>query len=357
MSHFSLSAEDLDHVLTHTRDLWEDLRGQRLFLTGGTGFFGMWLVESFLWANERLSLDAQAVVLSRDSAAFFRKAPHLENQSALTLHLGDVRTFVPPPGHFSHILHAATPSGTPSQNATALSLLDTIVQGTRQVLDFAVQCGAQNLLLTSSGAIYGRQPPELPRVSEDYPGAPDPMDPKSAYGLGKRLAEHLCALYADRHGLACKIARCFAFVGPYLPLDVHFAIGNFIRDGLAGNSIQVQGDGSAYRSYLYAADLTSWLWTILLRGRSCVPYNVGSEVAVNIGELAGIVAANFRPHPDVCIHGRRIPGKPAERYIPLTNRGQRELGVRPWIELRKAIERTVTWHVARLRHRSDDSPV
>ena len=67
---------DLDHVVEHLRPLREELRGARLFITGGTGFFGCWLLESFAWANEQLGLGAEAAVLTRNFEAFEKKAPH-----------------------------------------------------------------------------------------------------------------------------------------------------------------------------------------------------------------------------------------------------------------------------------------
>ena len=334
-------ASDLDHILDHTRDLWDELRGQQIFITGGTGFFGCWLLESFIWANEKLNLNAHAVVLTRSPEAFRIKAPHLAGNEAVTLLQGDVRNFDFPKDLFSHIIHAATESSAKLNDENPLLMLDTIIEGTRHVLDFAKTCGARKFLLTSSGAVYGKQPPGLTHIPEDYSGAPDPMDPKFAYGHGKRIAEHLCVLYARETNIEMKIARCFAFVGPYLPLDAHFAIGNFIRDALNGGPIIIKGDGTPCRSYLYAADLAIWLWTILFKGQSCRPYNVGSEESLSVAELAHMVAQTFTPTPSVQILKTPSDSKSIERYIPSIKRVSLELQLCPFINLQTAIQRTI----------------
>ncbi len=340
-----IAQTDVDHILSHTSELWDELRGRRVFITGGTGFFGCWLLASFVAANDRFNLGAEAVVLTRDPAAFRTKVPHLAGHPAVRLHAGDVQTFDFPAGEFSHIIHAATEASAKLNAEQPLLMLDTIVAGTRRVLDFAVQCGKPKFLLTSSGAVYGKQPPELTHIPEAYAGAPDPLDPASAYGEGKRMAEHLCALYHKQYGIEAKIARCFAFVGPHLPLDAHFAIGNFIRDALAGGPVRINGDGTPCRSYLYAADLAIWLWTILCRAPACRPYNVGSGESVTILATARAVAASATP-PLAVMVAQAPSGLPSARYVPDVSRAENELELRSWIGLAEAIQRTMRFHHA-----------
>jgi nucleoside-diphosphate-sugar epimerase len=340
-------ARDLEHVLEHTGDVWQHLQGARIFITGRTGFFGCWLLESFTWACDHLPLDASLTVLTRSPEAFRRKAPHLAAHPAIHLVHGDIRSFPFPAGHFSHVIHGATDasvSATTLNQQQPLLVLDTIVNGTRRVLDFAAAAQTRRFLMIGSGLVYGPQPPEMARVPETYGGGPNPTDPRSVYAEGKRVAELLCALYSRNHGLDCLIARCFAFVGPHLPLDVHFAIGNFIGDCLNQRSIEIRGDGTPYRSYLYAADLAIWLWTILARGDSCRPYNVGSERELSIAELAATVAAELEPSTVIRVKGLPRHGAAPERYVPDTSRARRELGLQELVSLEDAIRRTAEWH-------------
>ena len=338
-----LPESDLNHILDHTRDLWEELRGERIFITGGTGFFGCWLLESFLWANDRIKLGASATVLSRYPEKFIARMPHLASNPAIRLIKGDVCDFKFPEGEYGYVIHAATEASAQLNQVDPQMMFDTIVDGTRRTIEFARTHKTKKFLLTSSGAVYGKQPPDLSHIPEDYLGAPDPLDPLSAYGEGKRAAEMLCTLAAQKNGLEMKIARCFAFVGPHLQLDAHFAIGNFIRDALKGGPIVVKGDGTPCRSYLYASDLAIWLWTILLCGESCSAYNIGSDEAVTIKSLACLVRDTLCPGSEVIVSQPVHLSNRVDQYVPTITHANDELGLKVWVSLEEAIKRTAIW--------------
>lgn len=335
-------AHDLDNILARTEPLWEEVRGQRILITGATGFFGCWLLESFAWANRRLNLNARAVGLCRHPDVLAQKALHLAQDSAITLHAADVRHGDFPQGTFSHVIHAATEASARLNEEAPLVMFDTIVEGTRRALQFSVASSVARFLLVSSGAVYGTQPLRLTHVSESFEGGPDPLSPSSAYGEGKRAAELQCALAASPR-FATTVARCFAFVGPYMQLDAHFAIGNFISNAMRGGPILVTGDGSPFRSYMYASDLMVWLWTILSKGQSRCAYNVGSEEALNIATLAREVAAALPSEVEVNIASKVTSGAPVHRYVPSTARAREELGLRAEVSLREALCRTHAW--------------
>jgi dTDP-glucose 4,6-dehydratase len=331
------ASNELEEVIDAARPLWENLRGGRVLVTGGTGFFGSWMVETFAHANARLRLGARAVVLARHASSLRKRAPHMAGNPAIELFDGDVRGPLAPGGAFSHIVHGATAASAQLNDQQPLEMAGVIIDGTRRMLELGARSGAARFLFVSSGAVYGPQPPDLTHVAEDHAGGPDSMNPRNAYAEAKRLAELWCVAT-----LPAVVARPFAFVGPGLPLDAHFAIGNFIADALARRPICVKGDGTTVRSYLYASDLATWLWTLLFQGRPGRAYNVGSEEAVSIRELATLIGAQFGVPVEIL--GSAAPGKRPDRYVPSTRRAREELGLSQRIPLAEAIRRTARWH-------------
>jgi nucleoside-diphosphate-sugar epimerase len=341
-----ISLEDLDLIITKMPpEVWVALRNQRLFITGGTGFVGCWLLESLIWANEKLDLNLQLSVLSRDPAAFIAKAPHLATHKIVTLIQGDVTTLEQIQGTFNSVIHAATDVVKSSENPVLA--YEKIVQGTKATLALAERTGATRYLLTSSGAVYGRQPTTLTHIPENYAGAPDSLELNNAYGQGKRISEWLAHNIGQKNNLQIKVARCFALLGPYLPLDAHFAAGNFIRDGLDNKTIAVNGDGTSSRSYLYAADMTIWLLTILINGRPHQNYNLGSEHAVSIKTLAETVSDIIYGEQRVSIAQPTVVGAAIQQYVPDTNKAQRELLLAEYTDLASAIQNTISWEKRR----------
>ncbi len=336
MSQPPISPDDREHMVRNTTHLWPELSGAHFFVTGGTGFYGKWLLESIAAANDLLGAGVSATILSRDPARFYREAPHLAARREFSWLTGDTADFRFPATHFEYVLHFATASAAEVVAGGTATILQTL-HGTERVLQFARSNGARRLLFASSGAVYGRQPAELSHIPEDHRGGPDLADAGSTYGELKRISEIMCS----SSGIDCVITRGFAFVGPYLPLTEKFAMGSFIRDALSRGPIRIHGDGRSVRSYLYAADLVIWLLTLLLKGKPNRPYNIGSDQAISLAGLAQHVAATTDASA-VQIALAPTPG-PAERYVPEIQRARIELGLDVLIPLSLALRRTVDW--------------
>lgn len=336
-----LPESDLQWVIEHASQDLDHLRGSSIFITGGTGFIGSWLVECLCYANRTLQLNLHLHVLTRSPEKFQETYPHLFSDNAVSVIKGDVRSFEYREGHFDYMIHAATESSAKLNSEQPLHMVDTITIGTRHALEFCRRANIKRMLFLSSGAVYGRQPEDLTHVPESFEGAPDCLNAYFAYAEAKRMAELLCALYARQYGMEIPVARLFAFLGPRLPLDAHFAAGNFLRDALAGTTIQIAGDGTAVRSYMYPAELIIWLLAIMLRGASCRAYNVGSDQAVSIRELANSIAAAAPTPAGVEVLGKADASNPVNYYVPNISRAKRELKTDIQIPLDKSIRLTL----------------
>ena len=333
---------DTEFILKRTNRLWNDAVGKNFFLTGGTGFFGKWLIESFAHINDKLNLGSQMLVLSRNPESFLKQNPYYSNLPSVSFMRGDFKDFTFPEEQFDYVMHVANDTQLQIGSADPDFIVETITTGTRHMLDFAEHCGAKRFLFTSTGAVYNRNGADKPCISEEDFDPDNPPD--LPYARGKIISEQMCLEHCRNRELETVIARCFAFIGPYMDLGIYYAAGNFINDALNGRTIRINGDGKPYRSYMYMADLVVWLWTMLFAAETGTVYNVGSDQPVTIAELAEKVSNCVQPSCRVEILNKNVTAQAASRYVPSTNKAMADLGLSCDVDIEEAINRTIRYY-------------
>ena len=312
----------------------KNIEKKRIFLSGGTGFFGKNLLEYINILNANGLWDGELYLLSRTPDRFCHSNPELINLPKISFVKGDIRDFeyssLP---KFDYVIHAATETDNKFITEKPDEMYSIIVDGTKHILEMCAAKAVKRLLYVSSGAVYGVQPPDLLNIPEGHP-----CSPVNAYGKGKLDAESICLA----SNIDTVIARCFSFIGPHFPLDKHFAIGNFINNILNDEDINIQGDGSPYRSYMYASDLAEWLLTLLVKGKPGEAYNVGSDKAVSIADLAKVVCKySLSGNTQINIAEKIKDGTLPARYVPDVNKAFK-LGMEIKVSLQEGIKRTIT---------------
>ncbi len=324
---------------------WSELSGESIFITGGSGFFGSALLYSLIESNKRIDLNIRVTVLTRKVSSFKIKHPEIAKSSFIQLIEGDVINFDFPDEKFSKLFHLATTSALETfKGEDQLIKYKTLVEGTERVLQFAAFSNVNKIVFTSSGVVYGELLNGMKNVSETYLGAPDTSSPSSALAQGKRSAEFLISYYADKYGFDFVIARCFSFVGPNLPLRLHYAIGNFVFDAMHNETIDIKGDGKAYRSYMDVNDLTVWLLKLMSASCNHKIYNVGSDQSLSILSLAKKIQKIISPTKEIKVHGdstHSIGNFSRNYYAPNIERAKNELALDVWINIDKSIMRVI----------------
>jgi len=339
----SIFLEDLQYIFDECKDLFEDIRNGSIFLTGGTGFIGIWMLEALFFSNKNSNLNINVTVLTRDVEKFREKCHRPIEDYGFNFIQGDVTSFIYPEGNFTHVIHAATDASAYLNENHPDVMYRTIVMGTNRVLDFSVEKKVRKFLFLSSGAIYGQQPWEMTHISEDWSGSLNCLDARNTYAEAKRSAEMLCAIYAKKHELNFTSARIFSTFGPFLPLDTHFAIGNFIKNSIEKKTITINGNGLPHRSGLYISETIIWLFYTLISGHASVAYNIGSDESFSIEEIAKKVSGTLGGN-DVVVLGKKDSGWNLGRYVPSVVRIKKELNVEQKIGFEEAVIRTAIWN-------------
>jgi nucleoside-diphosphate-sugar epimerase len=309
-----------------------------LLVIGGSGFFGKSILDAFqrdlldVWNIDEIIIMARhATDLKKNNPDLIAKRVKLINGDITSINILPFADFV---------IHAAASTDTKTYLASPVKERANIIAGTLNYCNLAKNFHQKSkIVYVSSGAVYGPQPHHLYKIPEDFLflDADQLSESKRCYAYAKRDSEKEI-IDLGLNGLDVSIARCFAFVGPWLPLDQHFAIGNFINDGLNNKKIEVTAQHKVYRSYMYADDLVEWLMTIAENSHSnCPVYNVGSDQEILIEDLASMMSNIFSVKTSIPL----INDAKIDRYIPSINKAKKELGLNLKFNLIQSINETI----------------
>lgn len=315
---------DLERIATFDPSLWNSLKNKKLFATGCTGFIGTWIIESFIHINEKFNLNAELFLLTRN------KAKHEKNYPEVKWIEGDIQNFTFPSDTFDYVIHGATEVATFQSGQNPSSLLDVSFFGTKRIIELSKLNNVKKILFLSSGAAYGTQPLDLKLLQENYTGAPDIRNSKSTYGEAKRLGE----LMLFNESIPATSARIFATCGPCAPMESQYAFSNFLEACLNNKDITISSNGKTLRSFLYIADLTLWLWILLLKGKDKEIYNVGSQDELTIYELAKKMKTVLSKNIEIKVLGTE---ESFGRYIPSNMKIRDEFSIKELISLEESI--------------------
>lgn len=341
-----LPNSQLDEVIQRSLKALERLNGSKILITGATGFLGVWLLSVLSRATELNILKVQVVCLSRDPNRFINRYQKLNDTLKINWLEGDIRNYSGKDIAANFVVHGATTSAAETFSGQSnLEKYSTIVDGTQNILKHSINSSLDSFLYLSSGAVYSSQSNLFSApIPEGMSTVINPFATQFTLGNSKAAAECLLGIYQEQNPeINFKVCRIFSVLGPELPLDIHYAVGNFIRDSILGGPIRMKSHGSAVRSYLYVTDTIAWLLNALIFGPTGFAFHVGSSEKFTILELAQKVATLTGSEILFDFESQAETSPASHYYVPENTRTKSMLEVEEWTSLGESLVRTIDY--------------
>ena len=326
---------DKVEVLEEIGDLWLQFKKASILLLGGTGFIGTWITNCLQEANKVYNLDLNLILFTRSPVDAVKRNPNLMDKNVQLIKLDLIKnTHFSLDLEFNFFIHGATDST--FSNVTSESSPQSSIRGAHLILNSVNSSVFTRGIHLSSGAVFPRQiNSSVGQLESEFF---EKIDHLTEYGKAKYQTENLFRCKSNSERFQVANPRLFTFFGPGIPLDRHFAVGNFLRNAMNKEPIVVNGNPDTVRSYMYPTDLIVWIIKLLLNPSSST-LNFGSDIPITMADLATKIN-DVTGNKGIQFRGN---SEPMSIYFPSTIKARQHLSVRQSVMFEEGIERWVNW--------------
>jgi dTDP-glucose 4,6-dehydratase len=309
----------------------------RYLITGGAGFIGSHLCESFLsQGHEVICMDNYSTGAQQNIAGFAAN-----RRFTFTDH--NVSRYIEVHQPLDFVLHFASPASPVDYLELPIPTLKVGSLGTHNALGLAKAKSAV-FLLASTSEVYGD--PLVRPQHEEYWGNVNPVGPRGVYDEAKRFAEALTMAYHRFHGLDTRIVRIFNTYGPRMRMQDGRVVPNFILQALKGEPLTVYGQGEQTRSFQYVDDLVVGIGRLLESGEH-YPVNIGNPYEMTVLQFAKKILELTGSKSEIAY--RPLPQDDPQVRQPDITKARKLLNWEPKVDLDEGLIKTIDYFRARLK--------
>ena len=320
---------DIGIILNGLQDI--SFEGQRVLITGGSGFLGSWMCEALLHKG------AEVICLDNYASGRPENTDHLLSHPDFSRVNHDISKSYIPEKKIDLICHMASRASPLEFEHYPIQILKSNTLGTMQALGIAKRNNAR-VLFTSTSEIYGEA--SIFPTPETYRGNVNSLGIRGCYDEAKRAGEAFCMAYYRQHGLNVRISRIFNTYGPRMRSDGHYGrvIPRFFDQALHNRDITIFGDGRQTRSFCYVTDqITGLLRLAGLPGLAGQVINIGNPAEWTVLKLAEMIIDLIHSESKLSFHP--MPPDDPTRRVPDISKARAILGWEPLVELQDGLSK------------------
>lgn len=333
--------EDVNDFAEHF-ELSESLRNKSFVITGATGLIGAVMIKCLLALNRKKQVNIKIIAVVRNIAkakdVFGEEFDKIVFKQLELNEICDDKIHC----HVDFVIHLASPTASKFFVEHPVETLRTAIEGTTAVLEYARHANAQKMVYASSLEVYGTNENDN-LIDEEFQGYVNPLETRSSYNMGKRVAECLCHAYAKEYGVHVSIARLTQTFGAGVSYNDGRVFAQFARKIIEGQDIELHTDGKTSRMYCYITDAISAILFILARGQDGKAYNVANkESYISIRDMAQLLQQTFNPSIRVSFASKENQGYAPQTKLNLDTNAIEELGWSAQHDLKQMFQRLIS---------------